>query len=278
MFSTFTNIEHIDLSLNSINGAFPIEWSSPPPSLRSLLLADNNLVVDLSTVMHGLVLELGELDLSRNNLYGTLPVLSTTPTHLAHLKLEEANIGGTLPETWTIMRGTLEHLELSGNSLTGTIPDSYANFTSIVTLDLSNNDLNGKFPCSLTGLNLKDLLLGNNSMTGEFPDPASVDKWADTNVEWEGGLFSNLASTACSRNFRNETIFVSFDVHLPTANSADIWDIAADYVRIVATAAGAFPVHLLALRSSLAWRDIPPPMSGAYYLWFAAHPMQLQAH
>ena len=281
-FSTFTNIEHIDFSLNSINGTFPTAWWYPPPSLRSLVLADNDLAADLFTVLPGLVINLEVLDLSRNYLSGSLPTFYTTPTRLYHLKLEDLEIAGTLPESWTDMRWTLEHLELGGNNLTGTIPVSYANFTVMVTLDLSfnqltgtlpsfgewelwylevlnlsNNNLNGTFPCSLTDLYLFDLLLGNNSITGEFPDPATVDAWKDTNVQWEDNLFTNLTSTVCpAGNFTNETIVVSFDVYLGSVNPQDIWDITAEYVRIIAVAAGALPVHLLpALRSSLL--DVP---------------------
>lgn len=89
------------------------------------------------------------LDLSGNEIYGTLPSYwgrRLSFPRLQELNLEENNLGGTLP-TWNTRRTwrNLRRLLLGGNNFVGSLPTTWAGpntpMKRLVTLDLSDNYL-----------------------------------------------------------------------------------------------------------------------------------------
>jgi len=62
----------------------------------------------------------------------------------------------------------LRDLRLASNRLTGEIPAAVNTKTALVTLDLSNNDLNGKIPTEMSGLasSMKYMDLSGNDLEG----------------------------------------------------------------------------------------------------------------
>ncbi|MDR3184639.1 MAG: hypothetical protein LBT49_04455 [Prevotellaceae bacterium] len=78
------------------------------------------------------------------------------------LNLSGNNLSGTLPEDWRFL-DKLQYCLLNNNQLTGTIPDGVNQLTGLEILDLSNNSFTGNIPHmgSLTGLRMLDLSENN---------------------------------------------------------------------------------------------------------------------
>ncbi len=108
------------------------------------------------------------LDLSSNNLRGTLPAALGSLTSLTTLDLSDNRLSRTIPNLSALTRLTM--LDLGDNQLSGTIPNLSA-LTSLTTLKLGDNQVSGTIPgwlgslTSLTTLNLRD-----NRLTGPIPE------------------------------------------------------------------------------------------------------------
>ncbi|GAB4847690.1 protein kinase super [Ancistrocladus abbreviatus] len=87
------------------------------------------------------------LDLSYNNLGGSIPKEIGSMYYLSILDLAHNNLSGSIPEEL----GSLKYvgvLDLSYNHLSGQIPTSLAGLTLLTEIDLSNNELSGMIPGS----------------------------------------------------------------------------------------------------------------------------------
>ena len=115
------------------------------------------------------------LDLSRNNLNGTLIPEIGHLTELRFLNLDHNDIIGRIPEEIAEL-DKLWYLGLANNEISGPIPAAIGKMTSLKQLDLSGNDLSGAIPPELAHLtNLSELSLHSNKLEGPFP-------------RWVGGL------------------------------------------------------------------------------------------
>lgn len=165
----------IDLANNNLTGSIPrcfghfINMKShgetgyfvgAPPSTR-----DNAMVVlkgdelQYTTTLKFVV----NLDLSSNNLVGSIPDELTNLTGLIGMNLSYNHLTGSIPKKIGAMI-SLESLDLSNNNLSGTIPSSLSALTSLIGLNLSYNKLHGEIP---TGNQLQTLndpsIYGNNA-------------------------------------------------------------------------------------------------------------------
>ena len=112
-----------------------------------------------------------ELDLSENNLSGTLPEAVTNLTSLKYCDLHGNDMTGIIPDGISSMT-QLEFLDLSENSFGGAVPALNA-LTDLVVLDLSFNDFTA-LPV-LSGLtSLEYLAFRNNRLDGNLPDNLSA--------------------------------------------------------------------------------------------------------
>ncbi len=136
--------------------------------LWSLDLSGNNLTGSIPSGM-GDLRGLQELELSQNNLTGGIPGELDSLPNLKKLRLRGNQLTGSIP-TWLGTHLTLNHLDLHDNSLTGAIPTELGSLSSLVSLGLGNNSLTGAIPTELGSLSsLVSLGLGNNSLTGAIP-------------------------------------------------------------------------------------------------------------
>ena len=111
--------------------------------------------------------ELQALELSYNNISGSIPATINNLTELVSLNLSYNSLGGGIPNLSSL--SVLEALALHNNQLSGTIPASLDNLDSLRTLDLGYNQLTGSIP-NLSGLSqLKRLGLLSNQLTGGIP-------------------------------------------------------------------------------------------------------------
>ncbi len=109
-----------------------------------------------------------ELELSGNNLSGTLPASLGSLTSLTTLDLSDNRLSGTIPDLGAL--SSLTTLNLGDNQVSGTIPDWLSSLTSLTTLNLRDNGLTGPIPDALGNLNQLDVLyLDNNQLSGPIP-------------------------------------------------------------------------------------------------------------
>jgi Leucine-rich repeat (LRR) protein len=109
------------------------------------------------------------LDLSYNNLTGTLPASLGYLVKLEQLGFAFNKLTGTIPTSIGHLT-VLRYLYSTHNKLSGNIPSSIANLKSLTELDFSQNELSGNIPTSIgTLVNLNELVLSNNKLSGNIP-------------------------------------------------------------------------------------------------------------
>ncbi|PWA95768.1 leucine-rich repeat protein [Artemisia annua] len=118
----FSNLKHLDLSRNNIEGQFPAFLQN----MTSLVFLDLSASSNLSLVLNSANLismfpSLSELRLSMSDIQN----VDLSPIHLNFST-----------------RSNIQHLDLSKNQIEGRFPSVLSNMTSLLSLDLSSNDLN----------------------------------------------------------------------------------------------------------------------------------------
>jgi Leucine-rich repeat (LRR) protein len=109
------------------------------------------------------------IDLSQNNLSGTIPTLIANLTALVNLNLYNNSITGSIPHEIGSL-SSLQFLSLSGNQLSGSIPIEIGNLTSLISIDFTSNKLSGSIPTQIGNLtSLSLLFLSFNNLSGSIP-------------------------------------------------------------------------------------------------------------
>ncbi|GLT66164.1 hypothetical protein SLA2020_385480 [Shorea laevis] len=113
------------------------------------------------------------------------------------------NLQGTVPEVMGEFRA-LYILNLSHNALTGLIPTSFGNLSQLESLDLSCNNLNGEIPQLLSQLNFLSVLnLSNNQLVGKIPTAQQFQTFSNDSFEGNKGLCGFPLTTECPSNDNN---------------------------------------------------------------------------
>ncbi|KAM7515494.1 hypothetical protein LguiA_005077 [Lonicera macranthoides] len=109
------------------------------------------------------------LELSLNELNGSIPRQISTLSKLKYLNLSANFFSGIIPPEIGLLMN-LETLHLFGNQLTGSIPQDIGQLKSLYDLALDTNFLEGPIPSSISNLsNLAFLSLFNNKLSGYIP-------------------------------------------------------------------------------------------------------------
>ncbi|MED6199132.1 hypothetical protein PIB30_073091 [Stylosanthes scabra] len=172
------SLEKLDLRDNKLKGSVMKSLASIC-TLHSLYLSHNNFTEDLASVLHNLSAgcvrdSLKELDLSDNQITGSLPDLSIFPS-LKQLDLSQNRLSGKIPEDVTLPP-QLESFSTSGNSLEGAIPNSFGSICTLRSLDFTGNNLSPELSLIIHHLSgcarnsLQELNLGSNQIYGTLPD------------------------------------------------------------------------------------------------------------
>ncbi|KAK2430791.1 receptor protein EIX2 [Trifolium repens] len=171
-----TSLEILDFSSNAFSSSQKIfEWVfNATSNLIELDLGYNNFKNTIPYDLGNIGNPLERLDLSGNELQGgTLEPFGDICTlhslSLAYNNLNE-DISTILLKLSGCARYSLQELWLEGNQITGTFPD-LSIFTSLITIDLSNNLLSGKVPVDAKFLpsKLEYLIFRFNSFEGGIP-------------------------------------------------------------------------------------------------------------
>ncbi|KAK7393238.1 hypothetical protein VNO78_21788 [Psophocarpus tetragonolobus] len=165
------NLEFLDLSKNSIYGLIP------------------------HTI--GELKKLESLYLDKNNLHGSIPYSLGQLTNLHNLGLSQNQLESLISDIrWPKQ---LVYLNLTKNRIMGSLPqDTGDRLPNVTLLLLGNNLINGSIPISLCKLNLYNLDLSGNMLSGEIPDC-----WRPTQKLHEINLSSNNLSGVIPRSFGN---------------------------------------------------------------------------
>nr|VDD16917.1 unnamed protein product [Brassica rapa] len=190
VLKTLQNLQHLDISNNSLKGKVPA-WLWNLPSLTSVRLSHNS--INGGAVPGCLSESLQVLNLSNNNLVGELPDIFYGSGSLT-----------TILETYTF-------IDFSGNRLGGHIPKSIGLLKSLIVLDLSNNNFTGHIPSSLASLTqLESLDLSRNQLSGIIPQELRTTK---PNHTYQFSIFS------CVSNL----FFPMMKVHLPVFSMTSLF-------------------------------------------------------
>ncbi|KAM0069025.1 putative leucine-rich repeat domain superfamily [Helianthus debilis subsp. tardiflorus] len=167
---TQTNFAYLDISSAGISDRVPGWFWNLPRRLRFLNISSNEIkgtLPNMTTVFE----RYPGMDLSYNQLEGTIPLL---PSKLAALNLSGNRFSGTLSFLCQIDT-TLTFLDVSNNLLSGSLPECLKKFhEKLVVLNLSNNSLSGEIPSFLGALSeLQALYLRRNDFVGEIPESLS---------------------------------------------------------------------------------------------------------
>ncbi|KAE8718641.1 hypothetical protein F3Y22_tig00110007pilonHSYRG00124 [Hibiscus syriacus] len=182
-----TNLEILILSSNQLSGAIPAGLLVIKNLQR--FSANQNMFVTLpSTITNSLKM----LDLSYNEITGSIPPEFLLPLSLQTVDLSYNMLNGSIPEIMSsslvrIRMGSnflsglipgarfaslpnLTYLELENNSFTGTIPPQIGSCQKLALLNLAQNKLDGALPVELLKLTqLQVLKLQLNNLGGEIP-------------------------------------------------------------------------------------------------------------
>jgi len=133
---------------------------------------------------------MGWLDISQNNITGTIPNTSLKLLNNPSIILSSNHFEGKIP--WFLLQALelrlsnnkfsdlfsficepstseMTILDLSYNQLKGQLPDCWKSVDRLMCLDLSNNKLSGRIPVSMGSLvKLEVLVLRNNNLMGEL--------------------------------------------------------------------------------------------------------------
>ena len=136
--------------------------------VRDIDLSNNNLVGSMPTEL-GQFTFLEILALSSNGLFGSIPIEIALVSNLKILKLDKNKFTGTIPSVIGLLTD-LSEFELSSNQFIGTIPLEIGNVKNLMHLNLGENLLEGPFPPQVwTLLKLEDFVISGNYVSSSLP-------------------------------------------------------------------------------------------------------------
>ncbi|XP_058768904.1 cuscuta receptor 1-like [Vicia villosa] len=162
-----TYIHHLDISYNNLVGKLPSQIQST--QLVELLMSNNYFEGSIPSELTNIT-TLTYLDLSQNNLSGCVPSFLSDSLSFIHLNNNKLSC---LSKHMFTERSSLLILDLSNNEITNGIHDLIHNlhYTELNILLMKGNHFTGEIPnqlCHLTDLNILDL--SYNNFIGEIPN------------------------------------------------------------------------------------------------------------
>ncbi|GAB4858840.1 hypothetical protein Ancab_040376 [Ancistrocladus abbreviatus] len=170
------SLSHIYLGGNFLSTTSVYPWLFDiSNNLVELELSFNQLKGSIPKAIFNLN-SLSYLDFSFNQLQGPMPEAIVNLSSLSYLALSNNQLQGPILEEIGNMK-SLSHLDLSANQFKGGIPQSFRQLCNLRVLDLSRNNLTGdlfslfkSWSRSCVERSLEDLSFSNNSLTGSLPD------------------------------------------------------------------------------------------------------------
>ncbi|EHA8590289.1 putative leucine-rich repeat receptor-like protein kinase [Cocos nucifera] len=152
--------------------------------ITEIYLSNTSLVGTLDALNFSALPSLTNLNLSFNQLNGTIPPTIATlfklssldlteelgrPRNLVFVKLARNLLTGEIPKNASML-ASLYQLDLSNNKLSGEVPKDMGKLSNLEILDLSKNNLSGRVPEKLGDcFKLRLLKLGSKNLNGNIP-------------------------------------------------------------------------------------------------------------
>uniref|UniRef100_A0A3N7G1S1 non-specific serine/threonine protein kinase n=1 Tax=Populus trichocarpa TaxID=3694 RepID=A0A3N7G1S1_POPTR len=116
------------------------------------------------------LVHLRAIDLSKNQLHGSIPLTLGNLSSLTRLDLSTNFLNGYIPSSLGNL-SSLQYLSLSYNKLFGQIPKELGNLSNLLSMYLDFNELTGQLPPELGRLgSLGYLGLSSNNLSGPLPE------------------------------------------------------------------------------------------------------------
>lgn len=199
---TSTTLHTLNLSSNQLSGELPLLTGT----CAVIDLSKNNFQGNLSKLLKWENVEL--LDLSQNQLTGSIPEKTAQFLRLNHLNLSHNSLNGSLPKAVALFP-KLSTLDLSFNGIDGPLLTSLLTSETLKELHLQSNSLSGSIDFSPQGnvSNLHVIDLSENKLSGDLPDVF--------------GSFTGLQTLKIGRNNFSGSLPASFG-SITTLNSLDV--------------------------------------------------------
>ncbi|PRP79017.1 putative leucine-rich repeat receptor-like protein kinase [Planoprotostelium fungivorum] len=192
-WTSCTALSYLILNNNEINGSFP----HLPPSLLQIDLSNNNMTGALPNFT---MVSLSVLDVSNNKFHSKLPSL---PHNLTKLILCPNHVEGAWSSDLSSMI-YLQHISLNSCGMSGAI-NGIEQLTSLVTLDLSNNNFTSTVLAKLSSPSLNHLDLRFNQFNDDISTIASLPPGVTflglSNNNFSGVIPSNVVQFKQATNF-----------------------------------------------------------------------------
>ncbi|WCJ39059.1 Receptor-like protein EIX2 [Euphorbia peplus] len=235
-------LEELGLRSWHIGSQFP-NWLGLLKHLRNLDLSNTGISTPFPIWFQDLFSNYGYLNVSHNQIHGSIPNLSFVNGNLWLIDLSSNNFSGPIPYfssnvtaldlSNNSFSGSISHflcsninetklmqvLNLERNFLHGEIPDCWRSWENLSSVKLSNNKFTGNIPNTIGTLRLLQTLhLRNNNLYGEIPMPIqncaklalldfSENNFAGSIPTWIGDGFVDLSILSLREN--------KFDGYLP---------------------------------------------------------------
>ncbi|XP_042960358.1 probable LRR receptor-like serine/threonine-protein kinase At3g47570 isoform X2 [Carya illinoinensis] len=181
-----TKLEVLKLGRNHLYGAIPPAIGEIPPEiglleeLQELSLAKNQIFGSIPNSL-GNLQRLNLLDLSENSLSDKIPTTFGNFKNLLSIDLSSNRFNGSIPKEVLSLPSLSTVLNLSRNSLSGPIPQVLDLLKAVITIDLSDNLLSGSIPSSIGNCkSLEKLFMARNMLSGPIPNTMAEVKGLDT--------------------------------------------------------------------------------------------------
>ncbi len=166
------------------------------------------------------------VQLSGNNLTGTLPPEIGDFSRLNSLQLDNNNISGNIPpEIGNLPELTI--LFLDNNDFTGTVPGTFGNLSKLEILYLDNNDLSGPIPESFTNLIFLQKMDIFNNAFDSLPNMSAINiqpnklRIFNNNFTFDD-ILSNSPAALGDNYFPQDSVFETTTLSLNTGTTYTI--------------------------------------------------------
>ncbi|TVU24894.1 hypothetical protein EJB05_27358, partial [Eragrostis curvula] len=156
-------ILELDISSASIFDKLPEWFWTTFSNAWRLDISNNNISGTLSTNLKNMT-SLESLFMNSNKITGPIPQL---PIFLEEIDISKNFLSGPLPSNFGTQN--LVYLSLASNDISGPIPESICKLVNLNILNLAGNLFEGEFPSCFEPRMIRILILHDNRLSGKFP-------------------------------------------------------------------------------------------------------------